>query len=126
MPLRAARVTFCQWHAIDPAGRRLTREMSDPGAGVKCMFDNKVPDRAADGVAQPGLPPGTGLGGPVASSLEPSPARPAGPVPLERLEAQLCEVAGHLAAATCRFLVLLAEFDQRRGWAGWEMGSCAA
>jgi hypothetical protein len=46
-------------------------------------------------------------------------------VPLERLEAQLCEVAGHLAAATCRFLVLLAEFDERRGWASWEMNSCA-
>jgi hypothetical protein len=30
------------------------------------------------------------------------------PVPLERLEAQICELAGHLAAATCRFLVLLA------------------
>jgi hypothetical protein len=29
-------------------------------------------------------------------------------VPLERLEAQICELAGHLAAATCRFLVLLA------------------
>jgi 5-methylcytosine-specific restriction endonuclease McrA len=48
-----------------------------------------------------------------------------GSVPLERLEAQICEVAGHLAAATCRFLVLLAEFDERRGWASWEMNSCA-
>ncbi|HTX26897.1 MAG TPA: hypothetical protein VME19_07770, partial [Streptosporangiaceae bacterium] len=28
-------------------------------------------------------------------------------VPLERLEAQICELAGHLAAATCRFLVLV-------------------
>jgi 5-methylcytosine-specific restriction endonuclease McrA len=46
-------------------------------------------------------------------------------VPLERLEAQICEVAGHLAAATCRFLVLLGEFDERRGWASWEMNSCA-
>jgi len=48
------------------------------------------------------------------------------PVPLERLEAQICELAGHLAAATCRFLVLLADFDARRGWASWEMTSCAA
>ena len=39
------------------------------------------------------------------------------PVPLERLEAQICELAGHLTAATCRFLVLLADFDARRGWA---------
>jgi hypothetical protein len=46
-------------------------------------------------------------------------------VPLERLEARICEVAGHLAAATYRFLVLLAEFDERRGWASWEMNSCA-
>ena len=58
-------------------------------------------------------------------------ASPAGPpavppaVPLERLEAQICELAGHLAAATCRFLVLLADFDARRGWASWEMNSCA-
>jgi hypothetical protein len=48
------------------------------------------------------------------------------PVPLERLEAQICELAGHLAAATCRFLVLLGDFDARGGWAGWEMTSCAA
>ena len=54
-----------------------------------------------------------------------SPAEPAR-VPLERVEAQICELAGHLAAATCRFLVLLADFDARRGWAGWEMSSCAA
>ena len=54
-----------------------------------------------------------------------SPAEPA-VVPLERLEAQICELAGHLAAATCRFLVLLADFDARRGWASWEMTSCAA
>ncbi len=37
------------------------------------------------------------------------------PVPLERLEVQICELAGHLTAATCRFLVLLADFDARRG-----------
>ncbi len=47
-------------------------------------------------------------------------------VSLERLEAEICELAGHLAAATCRFLVLLGDFDARRGWADWEMSSCAA
>ena len=47
-------------------------------------------------------------------------------MPLERLEAQICELAGHLTAATCRFLVLLADFDARRGWASWDMNSCAA
>jgi Domain of unknown function (DUF222)/HNH endonuclease len=64
------------------------------------------------------------------SPLESTAAIPAEPgppsVPLERLEAQICELAGHLAAATCRFLVLLGDFDARRGWASWEMTSCAA
>jgi HNH endonuclease/Domain of unknown function (DUF222) len=55
----------------------------------------------------------------------PGPGDPAA-VPLERLEAQICELAGHLTAATCRFLVLLADFDARRGWASWEMSSCAS
>ena len=60
----------------------------------------------------------------------PAPAAVSAPavagVPLERVEAQICELAGHLAAATCRFLVLLGDFDARRGWASWEMTSCAA
>jgi hypothetical protein len=45
---------------------------------------------------------------------------------LETLEAEICELAGHLAAATGKFLILLAEFDARRGWATWDMPSCAA
>jgi hypothetical protein len=48
------------------------------------------------------------------------------PIPVERLEARICELAGHLTAATCRFLELVAEFDAREGWASWEMPSCAA
>jgi Domain of unknown function (DUF222) len=48
------------------------------------------------------------------------------PIPLERLEARICELAGHLTAATCRFLELVADFDNRDGWASWEMPSCAA
>ena len=47
-------------------------------------------------------------------------------LPLERLEAEICELAGHLAAATCRFLVLVGDFDARHGWASWELPSCAA
>jgi hypothetical protein len=43
-----------------------------------------------------------------------SPAEPVR-VPLEPVEAQICELAGHLAAATCRFLVLLAGFDALAG-----------
>ena len=47
-------------------------------------------------------------------------------VPTEHLEARICELAGHLTAATCRFLLLVADFDARKGWAAWEMPSCAA
>jgi hypothetical protein len=63
--------------------------------------------------------------GPDGTISEPEPGPGVAPVPLERLEAEICEVAGHLAAATCRFLVLLGDFDARRGWASWEMNSCA-
>src|ERR1700676_335879 len=47
-------------------------------------------------------------------------------MPLEHLEARICELAGHLTAAACRFLLLVADFDARGGWASWEMPSCAA
>jgi hypothetical protein len=45
---------------------------------------------------------------------------------LQALEDQICELAGHLAAATCRFLLLVADFDARRGWATWDLPSCGA
>jgi hypothetical protein len=47
-------------------------------------------------------------------------------MPMERLEARICSLAGHLTAATCQFLLLVAGFDAREGWAGWQMPSCAA
>jgi hypothetical protein len=47
------------------------------------------------------------------------------PVPAERLEAELCLMAGHLAAATSRFLDLVGEYDASGGWAAWDMRSCA-
>jgi hypothetical protein len=46
-------------------------------------------------------------------------------VPLHDLESELLGLAGHIAAAECRFLQLLAEFDQRDGWAGDGIRSCA-
>ena len=46
-------------------------------------------------------------------------------MPLERLEAEICELAGHLAAGECRWLLLLSEFDRREGWSGWGLNSCA-
>jgi len=47
------------------------------------------------------------------------------PKPLEQLEREICELSAHIAAATCRWLTLLAEFDERRGWAEWGVYSCA-
>src|SRR5580704_13882265 len=84
--------------------------MSDLGTNMISMFDNQ----------------GSIPASPARDGAVPLDAGPAGAVPLERLEAQICELAGHLAAATCRFLVLLGDFDERRGWASWEMTSCAA
>jgi Domain of unknown function (DUF222)/HNH endonuclease len=82
--------------------------MSYLAASVKHMFDTLQSGSCPDGTMF--NPDGTGPDS----------------VSLERLEAQICELAGHLAAATCRFLVLLGDFDARQGWASWEMTSCAA
>jgi hypothetical protein len=46
-------------------------------------------------------------------------------VPLPRLEAHICAWAGRLAAATCTWLLALAVFDRREGWAGVGIRSCA-
>src|SRR5215468_10237226 len=80
--------------------------MSDLRASVEYMFDT---DRRGSVFAAVSPPP----------DVAASPAEPHR-VPLERVEAQICELAGHLAAATCRFLVLLADFDARRGWLSWK------
>jgi hypothetical protein len=50
---------------------------------------------------------------------------PAPPQSLEVLEHEICALAAHLAAATCRWLLLIAEFDARGGWAEWGVNSCA-
>ena len=44
---------------------------------------------------------------------------------IEALEREICELAAHIAAATCRWLELVAEFDHRGGWAEWGVKSCA-
>jgi hypothetical protein len=44
---------------------------------------------------------------------------------LEELEAQITELAGHLNAANYRWLMLIAEFDRRQGWADGKLPSCA-
>jgi hypothetical protein len=47
------------------------------------------------------------------------------PRPLEQLEREICELSAHIAAACCRRLMLLAEWDDREGWAEWGVRSCA-
>ena len=47
------------------------------------------------------------------------------PVPLERLEGEICRLAAHVNAATCRWLELVGEFDRREGWAVWGAKSCS-
>ena len=44
---------------------------------------------------------------------------------LDELEAQITELAGHLNAATYRWLTLIAEFDRRHGWWDGSLHSCA-
>jgi hypothetical protein len=46
-------------------------------------------------------------------------------MPLERLEAEITQLAGHLAAAECRWLLLIAEFDRRAGYEQWECRTCS-
>ena len=46
-------------------------------------------------------------------------------MPLERLEAEITQLAGNLAAAECRWLLLIAEFDRRAGHEQWGCRTCA-
>jgi hypothetical protein len=45
-------------------------------------------------------------------------------MPLERLEHEITALAAHINAATCRWLLLVGEFDRREGWATWDCRSC--
>lgn len=45
-------------------------------------------------------------------------------VPLERIEAELTELAGQLAAGECRWLLLVGEYDRRGGYQEWGCRSC--
>jgi hypothetical protein len=45
--------------------------------------------------------------------------------PTERLEAEVCSLAAQIAAATCRFLLLVAELDRREAWKEWGCVSMA-
>src|SRR5437016_14282793 len=43
----------------------------------------------------------------------------------EDLADEICRQAGHLTAATCRWLLLVGEFDRREGWGDAGITSCA-
>ena len=46
-------------------------------------------------------------------------------IPLERLETEITGFASRIAAATARWLLWIAAYDRRQGWASWEAKSCA-
>jgi hypothetical protein len=83
--------------------------MSDPGRTVEYVSELLVPWKPA-----------------LNTDRIPCPTDDPAAMPVEHLEARICELAGHLTAATCQFLLLIADFDARAGWASWEMPSCAA
>jgi hypothetical protein len=64
-------------------------------------------------------------------AVDSNPADPPGQLvegnamPLELLEREICEPSGQIAAAMCRWLLLVAAWDRRRGWAEWGCRSCA-
>ncbi len=60
-----------------------------------------------------------------AAALSSGSGGPPGLRPLAELEAQITELAGHLNAASHRWLMLIAEFDRREGWADGSTTSCA-
>jgi hypothetical protein len=83
--------------------------MSDPAPIIEYMTGVLIPDKPT-----------------LNTDLIPCPGQDPAAMPVEHLEARICELAGHLTAATCQFLLLIAGFDARQGWAAWEMPSCAA
>ena len=50
---------------------------------------------------------------------------PVAVIPIDELESQITELAGHLNAANHRLLLLIAEFDRREGWGDGSTKSCA-
>ncbi|MCJ0903482.1 DUF222 domain-containing protein [Rhodococcus sp. ARC_M6] len=44
---------------------------------------------------------------------------------VDNIGVEICALAGQIAAATARFLTLLGDFDEQRGWTGPGLHSCA-
>jgi hypothetical protein len=78
------------------------------------------PARSVRGVAH-----NTNMGSLSPPAPGPEGVNPGHPRPLEDLEREICELAADIAAATCHWLGLIAEFDARGGWAQWGVRSCA-
>jgi uncharacterized protein DUF222/HNH endonuclease len=59
--------------------------------------------------------------------MDPVPAEPAEleALPLDQLEREITELAAHINAATCHWLLLVGELDRREGWREWGCRSCA-
>ena len=77
------------------------------------------------------MAPTTTRENPIRDHSDPSPARPRAradllDAPVERLEAEVVELAGRLAAGTYELLVLVGELDHRGTYATWGALSCAA
>ena len=47
-------------------------------------------------------------------------------LPLERIETEITALAAHIYAATCRWLLLVGEFDRREGYEAYGFDNCAA
>ncbi len=45
--------------------------------------------------------------------------------PIDEIAAEICTLTGHINAANHRWLMLIAEFDRRNGWADSATQSCA-
>ncbi|WP_072803671.1 HNH endonuclease signature motif containing protein [Rhodococcoides yunnanense] len=60
------------------------------------------------------------VGGDTGELCEEKPERP-----IEEVETEICALSGQIAAATARYLMLVADFDARRGWASWQLRSCS-
>jgi uncharacterized protein DUF222/HNH endonuclease len=61
----------------------------------------------------------------VVETETPAATRSLGSVSTERLEADVCTMAGQLAAAMCSFLLHVGELDRREAWKSWECRSMA-
>src|ERR1035441_73613 len=78
-------------------------EMSYPSTIIKYMFDiRQLDDSSGTITPAPGPAPGSGRQAISTTGPAADPCPPGAAVPLERLEAQICELAGHLAATPAR------------------------